>query len=78
MGITVSRIEEQDAYSVSLLDTEGQLDEGECYEALQDSLEDISNVVDIIEWYIDQKEISKTKEELKKGFVVYRNNKKDL
>ena len=73
--LTIGFNEKTDQYSLGLVDLTGNLTYEEGCATIDEAIEDIANLVDVIEYNIEEKTRIKTKEELKRGFKVMKGDK---
>ena len=73
--LTIGFNKETEQYGLGLVDLTGNLTYEEGCATIDEAIEDIANLVDVIEYNIEEKTRIKTKEELKRGFKVMKGDK---
>ena len=73
--LTIGFNKETEQYGLGLVDLTGNLTYEEGCATIDEAIEDIANLVDIIEYNIEEKTRIKTKGELKRGFKVMKGDK---
>ena len=73
--LTIGFNKETGQYGLGLVDLTGNLTYEEGCATIDEAIEDIANLVDVIEYNIEEKTRIKTKEELKRGFKVMKGDK---
>ena len=73
--LTIGFNKETEQYGLGLVDLTGNLTYEESCATIDEAIEDIANLVDTIEYNIEEKTRIKTKEELKRGFKVMKGDK---